>query len=138
MSSFSISSNCSNKMIPFIFALLSCLTCFPTNLASHVQSYRPPKLIVFSFDAFRLDYLHPTLTPNLYRLSRLGVMANKMQSVYVTKTFPNHHSISTGMYQETHGIVSNYMYDSNTNSTFHQSNTDSRWWDNGRVNPIWV
>jgi predicted AlkP superfamily pyrophosphatase or phosphodiesterase len=103
-----------------------------------IPSNRPPRLIVFSFDAFRLDYLHPQLTPTLYRLSLLGVSASRMRSVYVTKTFPNHQSISTGMYQETHGIVSNFMFDPVTNDTFKHSTTDSRWWDNGIVKPIWA
>ena len=31
-------------------------------------------------------------------------------SVFVTKTFPNHWTIVTGLYEESHGIISNKFY----------------------------
>lgn len=31
---------------------------------------------------------------------------------YPSKTFPNHYTIATGMYPESHGIVDNSIYDS--------------------------
>ncbi|RWS11153.1 ectonucleotide pyrophosphatase/phosphodiesterase family member 5-like protein [Dinothrombium tinctorium] len=96
-----------------------------------------PKLILISFDGFRADYVKPELTPNLYNLSKQGV-TGKMKSLFVTKTFPNHFSIVTGLYEETHGIVGNEMYDPQFNETFEWSNTQSKWWDNGFSLPIWI
>lgn len=34
-----------------------------------------------------------------------------MYGTYPTKTFPNHYSIATGLYPESHGIVDNIIYD---------------------------
>lgn len=37
--------------------------------------------------------------------------ADYMRNVFPTKTFPNHHSISTGVYPEQHGVMANDLYD---------------------------
>ncbi|RWS31273.1 ectonucleotide pyrophosphatase/phosphodiesterase family member 5-like protein [Leptotrombidium deliense] len=97
-----------------------------------------PKLILISFDGFRADYVNATLTPNLYKLSQNGVVAKHMRSVFATKTAPNHMSISTGFYEETHGIVGNEMFDPLLNSTFDIDDTVSQMWDNGLSLPIWI
>lgn len=97
-----------------------------------------PKLIVISFDGFRPDYISPERTPNLYNLAKLGVWG-KMKCTYSSKTFPNHYSIATGLYQETHGIVNNVMFDPLYNESFNVYNPDPKWWDNGGTNyPIWA
>ncbi|VDK44111.1 unnamed protein product [Anisakis simplex] len=36
-----------------------------------------------------------------------------MYASYPSKTFPNHHTIATGLYPEAHGIIDNNMYDAN-------------------------
>lgn len=70
---------------------------------------RPPKLIVVSFDGFRPDYVKPDVTPHLYNLATSGVVGKGIKSGFGTKTFPNHWSIATGLYEETHGIVHNHV-----------------------------
>uniref|UniRef100_A0A915IF18 Uncharacterized protein n=1 Tax=Romanomermis culicivorax TaxID=13658 RepID=A0A915IF18_ROMCU len=40
-----------------------------------------------------------------------------MQSTFVTSTFPNHYTMATGLYQESHGIVANQIYDKNAKKT---------------------
>lgn len=70
---------------------------------------RPPKLIVVSFDGFRPDYVKPDVTPHLYNLATSGVVGKGIKSVFGTKTFPNHWSIATGLYEESHGIVHNHV-----------------------------
>lgn len=102
-----------------------------------------PIVIVISFDGFRYDYLETVrkrskLTPNFDEFIRNGVRAKWMKNVFVTKTFPNHFSIATGLYEETHGIVGNYMFDPALNDTFYLNNTNPLWWDNGFNTPIWV
>lgn len=59
----------------------------------YIFSYRPTLLI--SLDGFRADYLLRNMTPTISRLSKCGVHAPYMRSVYPTKTFPNHYSIVT-------------------------------------------
>lgn len=70
-----------------------------------------PYVLLISFDGFRADYLDWYPTPNFDRLSRTGVKADGLKPVFVSKTFPNHYSIATGMYTENHGLVGNTFYD---------------------------
>lgn len=106
----------------------------PTTETCNSQ-YRP--LVLISLDGFRADYLIRNFTPNIRRLSQCGVHAPYMRSVYPTKTFPNHYSIVTGLYPESHGIVDNNMYDTEITEKFSLSSpnaTDPRWWGG---EPIW-
>ncbi|KAL5278727.1 hypothetical protein ACFFRR_003381 [Megaselia abdita] len=68
-------------------------------------------LIVVSFDGFRNEYLKRGVTPNLLRFQEQGVHAPYMKNVFPTKTFTNHHSISTGSYPKHHGVLGNEVYD---------------------------
>ena len=40
-----------------------------------------------------------------------GVRAEGLIPVFVSKTFPNHYSIATGLYPENHGLIGNHFYD---------------------------
>lgn len=70
-----------------------------------------PILIVVSYDAFRYDYIAKNITPHMENLRKLGAYADYMINVFPTKTFPNHHSIATGLYPEVHGVIGNNIYD---------------------------
>lgn len=70
-----------------------------------------PKLLVVSYDAFRYDYFNRNVTPFMNKLRNKGSHADYMKNIFVTKTFPNHHTMATGLYAETHGIVDNEFYD---------------------------
>ncbi|XP_056284565.1 ectonucleotide pyrophosphatase/phosphodiesterase family member 5 [Pseudoliparis swirei] len=106
-----------------------------------VSLQRPdrPKLLLLSFDGFRWDYIDRVPTPNFHNLIDDGVMVSHVENVYVTKTFPNHYSLVTGLYAETHGIVANEMYDPATGRSFSME-TDSiyepAWWE--QAEPLWV
>lgn len=93
------------------------------------------KLLVISLDGFRHDFVDRGM-PNLMRLSQQGVRAKGMTSSYITVTFPNHWSMVTGLYEESHGIVANVMLNTTTNATFsHCSNMTCSSWYGGE--PIW-
>lgn len=47
----------------------------------------------------------------MLRLRASGTYADHLINVFPTKTFPNHHSIATGLYPETHGVIGNSYYD---------------------------
>eukprot|EP00057_Strongylocentrotus_purpuratus_P035140 XP_797859.3 PREDICTED: ectonucleotide pyrophosphatase/phosphodiesterase family member 5 [Strongylocentrotus purpuratus] len=94
-------------------------------------------LLLVVFDGFRYDYLEKTATPNFDRLVNMGAKPAGMTPAFATKTFPGHHTIATGLYQENHGIIGNNMYDPEFNSTFGQANNEPRWWNYGGE-PIWV
>ena len=94
-----------------------------------------PIVVLISFDGFRWDYLFKTKTHTLTWLAKNGVSAI-VKNNFVTRTFPNHYSMVTGMYEERHGIISNYMYDPLYNETFNPQNTESKWFNASE--PIWI
>jgi ectonucleotide pyrophosphatase/phosphodiesterase family member 5 len=105
-------------------------------------------LLLISLDGFRHDYLEIAQkfrqqTPTFDRLIREGVSVESpgVTNVFYTKTFPNHYSMVTGLYQEVHGIIGNDFYDPVFHETFTMRNLDQKWW-NGTgdypVVPIWV
>ncbi|KAG5846385.1 hypothetical protein ANANG_G00114380 [Anguilla anguilla] len=99
----------------------------------------PPRLLLVSFDGFRWDYVQRVATPNFHALMEEGVRVEQVESAYITKTFPDHYTLVTGLYTESHGIVANEMYDPDLNLTFsmdHPSARDPRWWDGAE--PLWA
>ncbi|MGH0129807.1 UNVERIFIED_CONTAM: hypothetical protein FKN15_052158 [Acipenser sinensis] len=94
-------------------------------------------LLIVSFDGFKADYLKKYSFPNLEKFFSDGVLVDHVSNVFITKTFPNHYSIVTGRYAESHGILSSNMYDPDANKTFSLSNdSDSFWWE--QATPLWV
>ena len=71
------------------------------------------RLLLISFDGFRWDYLktYAKQTRNIQQLAKKGVQAEYLTNQFITKTFPNHFSIVTGLYEESHGLISNHFYD---------------------------
>ncbi|XP_021005013.1 bis(5'-adenosyl)-triphosphatase ENPP4 isoform X1 [Mus caroli] len=96
-----------------------------------------PRLLLVSFDGFRADYLKSYDLPHLQNFIKEGVLVEHVKNVFITKTFPNHYSIVTGLYEESHGIVANSMYDGVTKKHFSESNDKDPFWWNG-AEPIWV
>lgn len=98
-----------------------------------------PYVLLISFDGFRADYLNWYHTPNFDRLATAGVKAYGLKPVFVSKTFPNHYSIVTGMYIENHGLVGNTFYDPVFRETFRIGDRskveDARFYGG---EPIWV
>ena len=101
-----------------------------------------PTVILISFDGFRWDYMAKVETPNLDSIARNGVKAKHLINTFVTKTFPNHFTLVTGLYEESHGIVANTFFDPVFNETFFIDGSkrnpvylESKWY-NGE--PIWI
>ncbi|XP_074043699.1 ectonucleotide pyrophosphatase/phosphodiesterase family member 3 [Macrotis lagotis] len=99
-----------------------------------------PPVILFSMDGFRSEYLHTwsTLMPNINKMKTCGVHSKYMRASYPTKTFPNHYTIVTGLYPESHGIIDNNMYDVHLNKNFSlssQEKFDRKWWYG---QPVWL
>lgn len=97
-----------------------------------------PTVILISYDGFRWDYMEKVDTPNLDFIARNGVKAKHLINTFVTKTFPNHFTLVTGLYEESHGIVANVFFDPVLNETFYigsKSYLESKWW-NGE--PVWI
>jgi len=108
------------------------------------------RVLLISLDGFRWDYLNMVNsrgidTPNFQMLIDNGVVvkASGVQNVFITKTFPNHYSLVTGLYEESHGIVGNEFYDPVFNETFTLNKTmnNIKWWNGTgtqNVEPVWV
>ncbi|XP_070556161.1 venom phosphodiesterase CdcPDE-like isoform X3 [Ptychodera flava] len=100
--------------------------------------YEKRPLVLLSLDGFRADYLIRNFTPNIAKIANCGVHAPYMRPVFPTYTFPNHYSIATGLFPESHGIIANNMYDPVFRTVFSYGNSEakkSRWWGG---EPIWV
>jgi len=97
-------------------------------------------VIILSIDGFRYSYLtqYGEHIPTLLSIASKGIQS-PLQPIFPSKTFPNHFSIATGLYPESHGVVSNTFYDPIYNETFKVGNTqqqkESKWW-NGE--PFWI
>jgi predicted AlkP superfamily pyrophosphatase or phosphodiesterase len=96
-------------------------------------------IILVSLDGFAAKYLQQYPAPALNTLAENGLIADSMQPVFPSKTFPNHYSIATGLYPAKHGIVENTVYDPQFQAVFRMSKpeevTHPRWW---LGEPIWV
>ncbi|XP_016049223.2 ectonucleotide pyrophosphatase/phosphodiesterase family member 3 isoform X2 [Erinaceus europaeus] len=104
------------------------------------EGFDLPPVILFSMDGFRAEYLHTwsALLPNINKLKTCGVYSQYMRAVYPTKTFPNHYTIVTGLYPESHGIIDNNMYDVKLNKNFSLSSVEKdnpAWWHG---QPVWL
>lgn len=98
-----------------------------------------PKLLLVSFDGFRWDYIIQVPMPNFNAVAKEGVMVEQVENTYITKTFPNHYSLVTGLYAESHGIVANEMFDPAFNRSFSMetgSIYEPQWWE--EAEPLWV
>lgn len=95
-----------------------------------------PLLIIVSYDAFRYNYFAKNATPYMLNLKNEGTTADYLVNVFPTKTFPNHHSIATGVYPETHGVVGNNFYDPKLKRLVEMSYEMYHYTD--EIVPIWV
>ena len=109
---------------------------------------RPP-VILISLDGFRPEYLSRRALENgenrgewaaatIKCVAQRGISSPYMMPSYPTITFPNHYSIITGLYPESHGIIGNEFYDPDLKDKFsiYTGATDPKWWQNGE--PLWT
>ncbi|TSP90487.1 Ectonucleotide pyrophosphatase/phosphodiesterase family member 3 [Bagarius yarrelli] len=105
-----------------------------TNMSSPQcpPNFKRQPLLLISLDGLRAEYQHTwhSLIPVLDKLRKCGTSSAFMQPVFPSKTFPNHYSIVTGLYSESHGLVDNNMYDPVFDASFSLSNAE-------KDNPRW-
>ena len=93
----------SNITLLAIISILIVLSGFRKDTRKPFRNY----VVLVSLDAFRWDYSKLYNTPNLNKLAKDGVKAERMISSFPTNTFPNHYSIATGLYPDHHGLINN-------------------------------
>lgn len=98
-----------------------------------------PTTIIISLDGFRADFLQRGITPRLSAFVKEGVSPKWMHPSFPSVTFPNHYTLATGLYPESHGIVSNTFWDPALQAEFYYTDAarslDPKWWGG---EPFWV
>ena len=79
-------------------------------ISASIYAENDQYVLLVSMDGFRADYLEKTYTPNFDNMSKNGIRSEGLIPVFISKTFPNHYSIATGMYPENHGLIANSFY----------------------------
>uniref|UniRef100_A0A493TCL8 Alkaline phosphodiesterase I n=1 Tax=Anas platyrhynchos platyrhynchos TaxID=8840 RepID=A0A493TCL8_ANAPP len=104
------------------------------------KGFTKSPVLLFSLDGFRAEYLQTwgRLLPVISKLQKCGTFTSSMRPVYPSKTFPNHYSVVTGLYPESHGIIDNKMYDLKRNASFtlrSEEKFNPQWYQG---QPIWL
>ena len=92
--------------------------------------------ILVSYDAFRNEYFNRNVTGFTNALRYNWTRAAYLRNVFPTKTFPNHHSIATGVYPEEHGVMANALYDSDLDKPLNYSFELFHF--KSEIKPIWT
>ena len=93
-----------------------------------------------SLDGFRIAYLERVQAKILNKMRKCGVHVPFQRSSFPTVTFPNHYSIATGLYTESHGVIDNSFQDIelqdsyNAFSSNYEQSKDPKWFFG---EPIW-
>ena len=98
-----------------------------------------PTSILISLDGFRADFLNLGLTPTLNTFIKSGVSPKYMLPSFPSVTFPNHFTLVTGLYPESHGIVGNQFWDPQLQEEFYYTDVkhsmQPKWWTG---EPLWM
>jgi len=108
-------------------------------LTSNGTALFGPTTIIISLDGFRADFLNRGLTPRLNAFIKEGVSPLYMLPSFPSVTFPNHYTLATGLYPESHGVVGNTFWDPGLLAEFYYTDPDRsldpKWWGG---EPFWV
>ena len=97
-----------------------------------------PTTILISLDGFRADFLRRGITPRLNQFVEEGISPAYMMPSFPSVTFPNHYTLVTGLYPESHGVVGNTFWDVELQEEFFYTNPlamQAKWWGG---EPLWV
>lgn len=119
------------------FLIQLCFVCLFVSVLGITVGRKQPVLLI-SLDGFGWDYMSKANTPNLDYIVKTGVQAEFLRSSFPTTTYPNHYTMVTGLYPESHGIIANYMYDPKLDKRFNIYNTDPEWWSAFGAEPLWI
>lgn len=110
----------------------------PPTLSNGTHAYRPTTLLI-SLDGFRADFLSRHLSPTLSAFVASGLSPRFLTPSFPSVTFPNHWTLVTGLYPESHGIVGNTFWDPNMKKEFYYTDPARSlgkvWWGG---EPVWA
>ncbi|CAP39632.2 Protein CBG23391 [Caenorhabditis briggsae] len=76
-----------------------------------LDGFAKPTLLILSFDGFAKEYLERKIVKSLELIAECGARADTVYPSFPSKTFPNHYTMVTGLYPESHGITDNNVFD---------------------------
>lgn len=89
-----------------------------------------------SYDAFRNEYFDRGVTNFTNELRKNSTKSKFLRNIFPTKTFPNHHSIATGVFADDHGVTGNEFYDFALEKSFNYSFEMFHY--RAEILPIWI
>uniref|UniRef100_A0A8R1HR88 Uncharacterized protein n=1 Tax=Caenorhabditis japonica TaxID=281687 RepID=A0A8R1HR88_CAEJA len=119
------------SIFPWLYILLAFAQAAPSyewkgceNLGKcQLNGYDTPPLVILSFDGFAREYLDRKIVKSLDYLAECGAKAERVFPSFPSKTFPNHYTMVTGLYPESHGIVDNSVFDLQLSSELEKMRT---------------
>ena len=121
-----------NNRIEFLLVSFFCI-CSLAFTGCQTKKRSDRYVVVLSMDGFRSDYPSRAHTPTLDSLANVGVRST-FRPCYPSVTFPNHYSMATGLHPDHHGLVNNFFYDAELDSSYRMGNLDPRFYGG---EPIW-
>ncbi len=97
-----------------------------------------PYVVMISIDGFRHDYLDLYNPPFLSTVHNRGFRVKSLEPIFPSKTFPNHYSLITGLYSDSHKLVANRFYDPERKEDYllgKPTTRDGSWYDG---EPLWT
>lgn len=108
-------------------------------LSNGTSSFAPTTILI-SLDGFRADFLERNVTPTLNSFIAEGISPKYMLPSFPSVTFPNHYTLVTGLYPESHGVVGNTFWDTDLKEEFFYTDParsmQPKWWL--EAEPLWV
>jgi ectonucleotide pyrophosphatase/phosphodiesterase family protein 5 len=95
------------------------------------------RLMVISLGGFRHDFISIYNLKNFARLCESSAKSPYLNPQFATQSLPNHWSMATGSFVETHGIVADQFYDPSYNEFFVQNRNDLKFYNQSGLEPIW-
>jgi len=112
------------------YSLLNSWHATPNVMSNGTHEFRET-MILISVDGLRQEYLERGLTPHLLEMSKKGLRADYLNPIFPTLTFPNHWTLMTGLWAESHGLVANKIFDPVTKKVWLPTKKESfepEWW----------
>uniref|UniRef100_A0A6A7G7H3 Bis(5'-adenosyl)-triphosphatase enpp4-like n=1 Tax=Hirondellea gigas TaxID=1518452 RepID=A0A6A7G7H3_9CRUS len=132
---YSFRSNYTTVLCTMLFVQFVCI--YLIGLSSASDQYDTRSVLVISLDGYGHDYLSKYPSSNILKMLHSGSHPGRLSNQYPTKTFPNHFSMATGLFVESHGVVGNKFYDIDLDETLR--NSDNRFFQQNKdVEPIWI
>ncbi len=96
-----------------------------------------PPLLIVAIDGFRWDFAERDQARNLLALKRDGASVERLVPSFPSTTFPNFHSMATGMEPSRHGLVGMMFHDRAMGRSFsYMKNASEGEWYGGT--PFWL